>query len=194
MVSGVYVILNTVNGRRYVGSSVDIPQRWREHLSRLRREVHVNLALQADWLAHGPNAFHWQVSEWVDGPKALRIAAEQRHLDAAENCYNAAERAGSGPRDGFRHTPESIATMRRVAQGKRGKSPETRARIVASRRGQRLSPAHKEKIGLALRGKPRDAQSAAMKGKPWSLARRHAHDPNRVPHAEYISNKPNHHV
>lgn len=29
--SGVYMILDTVSGRRYIGSAVNIPKRWKEH-------------------------------------------------------------------------------------------------------------------------------------------------------------------
>lgn len=44
--AGVYQILNIVNNKRYIGSSVDIPKRWREHLHSLRQNVHCSRYLQ----------------------------------------------------------------------------------------------------------------------------------------------------
>lgn len=45
-ICGVYKITNKETGKFYIGSSVDIRQRWYAHKSKLRRGVHSNQHLQ----------------------------------------------------------------------------------------------------------------------------------------------------
>lgn len=52
MTCGIYAIVNKVNGKRYVGKSIDIEVRWRGHLSQLR-----NKARSKDCNRHLYNAF-----------------------------------------------------------------------------------------------------------------------------------------
>lgn len=42
MDAGIYEIRNAVNGKRYVGSSVRIKKRWRDHRSALNGRKHEN--------------------------------------------------------------------------------------------------------------------------------------------------------
>jgi len=204
--TGVYIILNLLNGRAYVGSSVHVPQRWREHLSALNLGKHANIALQSDWNQHGSRAFSWsQVEKSETRNDAIR--AEQRHIDAHANLYNAARRAGSGPRDGFKHTPESRAKMSATKKG-RPKSAEHRQKLGDSRRGvpnpahgdrlrgRKHAPEHCAAIARGNTGKTHTDEhknymrqlmtgrnvtwgasiSAGKRGKPWSQARRASFD------------------
>lgn len=43
---GIYQITCTRTGKRYIGSSVDIPKRWTSHFWHLRRNRHHNIHLQ----------------------------------------------------------------------------------------------------------------------------------------------------
>lgn len=54
--AGIYMIVNKVNGKRYVGSSRNCHRRKSEHLSRLRRNAHINSKLQAAWNKYGITA------------------------------------------------------------------------------------------------------------------------------------------
>lgn len=45
MDAGIYEICNTVNGKRYIGSSVRIKERWRAHRSALDGGKHENQKL-----------------------------------------------------------------------------------------------------------------------------------------------------
>lgn len=40
--SGIYLITNTVNGKQYIGSAVNILRRWDEHRCRLNEWSHAN--------------------------------------------------------------------------------------------------------------------------------------------------------
>jgi group I intron endonuclease len=166
-VSGVYAIVNLATGRRYVGSSVDIPRRWREHLHRLRHNQQPAEAFQREWNEQGEAAFGFVILETVEGGKDALVAREQFHIDATTDLYNVSRRAGTGPRDGFKHCPESVAKMVASRAGYRH-TPESRARISAARKGKSC-PKH----NAALRGRTpsletRAKMSAARKGVPRS--------------------------
>jgi hypothetical protein len=62
---GVYVIENTETGRAYVGASVNVFQRLREHISGLNKGQHPTTDLQADWGRLGPCAFAFRAVELV---------------------------------------------------------------------------------------------------------------------------------
>ena len=50
---GVYMIKNKVNGKLYIGSSVDIQKRWINHRIYLRNNKHHSFQLQQDWNEYG---------------------------------------------------------------------------------------------------------------------------------------------
>jgi hypothetical protein len=47
--SGIYKIVNEVNGKYYVGSSKNIVSRYKSHMYQLRRNIHKNVDLQYDY-------------------------------------------------------------------------------------------------------------------------------------------------
>ena len=57
MNSGIYKITNKVNGKFYIGSSVDLKDRWRRHRSHLKNGSHVNTHLQRSYNKYGKEAF-----------------------------------------------------------------------------------------------------------------------------------------
>lgn len=94
---GIYGIRHIESGCIYVGSGVKIPQRWKEHLSDLRRGEHVNRRLQRAWDKYGESAFEFFVIEPVDTPEMLLIR-EQYWIDrywGRDTCFNLNPTAGS---------------------------------------------------------------------------------------------------
>lgn len=67
--SGVYVIKNTINGKAYVGSSISIRKRFKNHRFQLTKGSHHSLSLQQDWNTYGESAFEFTVLEMIDTPK-----------------------------------------------------------------------------------------------------------------------------
>ena len=57
MEAGVYLISNSVNGKCYVGSTIHLDQRRKEHFSRLANNKHVNAHLQNAFNKYGREAF-----------------------------------------------------------------------------------------------------------------------------------------
>lgn len=66
MEAGVYLISNNVNGKCYVGSTIHLDQRRREHFSKLASNKHINAHLQNAYNKYGREAFDFEVLETID--------------------------------------------------------------------------------------------------------------------------------
>lgn len=164
-ISGIYAITNTLNGKQYIGSSIDIEHRWGVHRSYLKRGTHHAFKLQRAWLKYGPDAFEWTVLEIVLPLSEMLLAREQQYFDTLQPRYNSALIADSTSSD-----PDVRA---RISQAMRGMvfTTERRAHISAALKGKRLSKAHRLKItenqrGRALTPEWREHISASMKDNP----------------------------
>lgn len=155
--SGVYEIVNSVNGKRYIGSASCFRTRWNGHKAELRRGVHHSQHLQAAWDKYGAQAFVFKPF-LVCAPCDL-LYYEQRAIDAIAPEYNYAKVAGSPL--GVRHTAETKARISVAGIG-RIVSAETRAKISIANKGKTLSPEHRAKI------------SAAKMGNTYNRGRRHS--------------------
>lgn len=65
MISGIYQIRNTVNGKYYIGRSINCNRRWKNHRSSLRKGNHCNSKLQNAWNFYTEENFHFEVV-WED--------------------------------------------------------------------------------------------------------------------------------
>jgi len=80
--SGIYCICNLVNGKLYIGQAADFKLRWRGHISRLNRgSKYSNPHLLAAWKKYGPEAFVFEVIEYVPKDKELLKEREQYWMD-----------------------------------------------------------------------------------------------------------------
>ena len=66
--SGVYQILCIPTAKIYVGSSLNISERWWEHRWDLRRGTHHSRYLQRAWDKYGEEAFVFSILEYVEDP------------------------------------------------------------------------------------------------------------------------------
>ena len=115
VVCGVYVITCLRNGKQYVGSSDNIPNRWRVHRTRLDRGIHPSELMIEDWDTFGEVSFTFRVLERViRGPAGDHLdalmEAEQRWIDKLRPAYNTLTEAGSS--SGYKHTDEAKEKMR----------------------------------------------------------------------------------
>ena len=63
-VSGIYTITNKVTGKLYIGESLDIYRRWhKEHIPKLRKNLHYNSGLQSDFNKYGEENFEFEILE-----------------------------------------------------------------------------------------------------------------------------------
>lgn len=179
MNSGIYTITNNTNGHRYVGSSVDLKKRFRDHHHYLRNEKHDNSHLQRAWIKYGHLAFKFQILFYCD--PEMCITFEQMAMDALRPEYNIAPIAGSCL--GVKFGPHSEETRARMSEAQKGRvfseehraklsvagkghkvseetlakmksrkvSKETKAKIGAVRRGRKLSDEHKANISAGVK-------------------------------------------
>lgn len=158
MITGIYQITNTANGKCYVGSAVRFNSRWKLHQTQLSRGEHHSVVLQRAWDKYGEDAF--QFKRLLICSKEHLLWFEQRALDALKPAYNICKVAGSVR--GYRHSDEAKAAAAERARGntnRRGrKEPqEVCERISAARKGKGigrvLDAATRGKIAAAQRGR-----------------------------------------
>ena len=63
MMSGIYLIKNTVNNKIYIGSSINLINRNYKHFWMLRKGIHDNNHLQNSYNKHGESSFIFEVLE-----------------------------------------------------------------------------------------------------------------------------------
>jgi group I intron endonuclease len=149
--SGIYEIVNLVNGKRYVGSAVNLSLRWRQHLRGLRAKQHANRHLQSSFDKHGEASFEFRVIEMCD--TGALIDQEQAAIDRLNPAFNICQTAGS--------------TRGRVHTG------ETKAKIGARLRGSKRDPLVVEGIAAQLRGRSRPDLSARLVGNEHAKGHQH---------------------
>lgn len=143
MTCGIYCIVNTQDGKVYVGSSVSIGRRMNQHKVGLRRGSHHSQYLQRAFDKRGGEAFVWTILESC--PAESLCEREQFWMDAlaaadSRTGYNMCPAAGSTL--GMKFGPLSAEHREKIAAGHRGKtvSVEHRAAIGAARKGRKLPP------------------------------------------------------
>lgn len=172
--AGVYRITHTLDGRVYVGSSIDLQRGLKEHLQRLQRGAHSNVNLQVAWDSSEPALFEFVVLDRQSltplppSPEVfyrLRVE-EQRWMDelgAAKTGYNRSPSAHGNA--GVKHLPETIEKMKAaiaVSEKRKARAlamvgqrfPDhayVNARIANT--GRKLSPARIEALRVASTGR-----------------------------------------
>lgn len=81
---GVYKITCTVNTKFYIGSSKNILERWKQHISELENGKHVNRYLQNCWNIYGVSAFRFEILELTK--ESERTKVEQAKIIGTK-CY-----------------------------------------------------------------------------------------------------------
>jgi group I intron endonuclease len=113
---GIYLITNTVDGKRYVGQSANIRGRWYTHRWALQRNRSGSRRLQNAWNRHGEASFEFTVLCLVPDVGALD-AWEQWYFDALAPEYNISRRPGTR-----RGVPQPLDAVARTAAQMRGAS------------------------------------------------------------------------
>lgn len=77
---GIYRIVNLVNGKKYVGRSVNFRNRFHGHKSALNRNKHCNPHLQNSWNKYGSDSFSFEIVNYGYETETLELY-EQFFLD-----------------------------------------------------------------------------------------------------------------
>lgn len=109
---GVYLFLNRVNGKSYIGSSVNLRKRFNLHLAGKKS----NPLLQSAFLKYGVENFVFIILELVS-LKVTLLKREQFYLDLLKPEYNILTFAGS--LKGYKHSETTIQKLREENLGKK---------------------------------------------------------------------------
>lgn len=93
-VAGIYSITSKHNGKQYVGSSIYIGQRWKEHSNQLKKNKHKSPHLQNHFNKYGVEDLIFEVLEEVIDASLL-IEREQHYMDLLNPKFNCCPAAGS---------------------------------------------------------------------------------------------------
>ena len=129
--SGIYKIENSVNGKLYVGSSSEIPNRKYNHFNTLRKNEHPNSHLQNAYNKYGKDAFEFAILEEVKDLTQL-ILREQYWMDLAQ------------------HEESRLYNHQLTANPSLGhaKSPVTSARISATLKRRGIKPPSRKGVRM----------------------------------------------
>jgi group I intron endonuclease len=190
----IYKIINTVNGKFYVGSTTNTRERFRTHRNKLRRNKHHTKHLQAAWNKYGESMFVFHVVEEIPDGQSLQDAEDVWLLAhvGQPNCYNAGLRSGAPWRGAEKGShpnfgkPLSEEMKQSISEGlkehyseydhpRSGKthSEETKAKISASKLANPVKPwlgktrdeETRKKIGDAQRGVKKAPRTISEEGR-----------------------------
>lgn len=110
----VYRIVNTINGKCYVGQTSGLDHRISNHMYCLKRGAHSNYRLQADYNEYGAVAFQVEIiEEHVSrNDTYTRERYWMRHFNSEIDGYNITQ-SGGAPRD-EKPTPEVVTITREI--------------------------------------------------------------------------------
>ena len=149
IISGVYKITNKTNGHSYIGSSVDIHERWVTHRWYLNLHKSHNIAFQRAWEKYGEESFDFSILLICD--KENTTMYEQIYLDYYKPEYNIAIDALC-PNKGMKLSEEH---KRKIGEtnSKHKMSDEQKEFLRQFHAGIPLSEEHKRKISEGNKGK-----------------------------------------
>ena len=159
---GVYAITNTINGKVYIGSTVNLDRRCKAHIRMLRAGTHHSPKLQAAWNKHGESVFTFTILS--ECSRELCGLIEQTMIDkfdAANSGYNIQPKVFITPDDICKsqaasnkpkpvRPPCSEETKKKISQANKGNqawvgrhhSEETKAKLRADRTGVAMVKCH----------------------------------------------------
>lgn len=115
--AGVYMFFNLINGKMYIGSSINLDRRFRVHISNIGK---IRLPLPLSINKYGPDSFAFIILQCFesseDEVRNICLSLEQYFIDLYKPDYNILKLAGSS--QGFKHSPETILKLKAMHIGK----------------------------------------------------------------------------
>ena len=93
MESGIYKISSIDTGDFYIGSSINIKDRWIRHKKDLNKNRHHSIFLQMAWNKYGKSNFLFEVLQYCKKEECVMI--EQLYIDSMKPCYNMSKSSSS---------------------------------------------------------------------------------------------------
>lgn len=128
--SGIYCWINMLNGKYYIGSAVDLGNRFNDYFQDSYYKSRSNTLIVRSILKYGIGNFALVILDFVD--KDDLLSREDHFIQTLNPEYNILQNAGNSL--GYNHTPESIEKITQSALG-RTHSVEVRKAMSESRMG-----------------------------------------------------------
>lgn len=161
----IYQIKCIINDKVYIGSSIDLKNRWKCHRHHLRAGTHHSITLQLAWKTYGESKF---IISTLESCSVQEQYAREKHwidkMQAAsiEHGFNICPNPKT--REGLPHTAETKAKISLSNKGKK-KTAEHIRRIVEKNRGRVVSDETRQKLSEAAKGRKwTDEQRASVRG------------------------------
>lgn len=166
---GIYCIENLKSGKKYIGKSLNIEARWREHKHFLRHGTHGNRHLQSSWNKYGEESFKFYVvqestREQIDELEKVWI----EKLNTYNEGYNLTK--GGDGQCGRYLTEEQKKHLSEINMGEKNpnyglkRSEETRRLMSKAMRHKRrpMTEEHKKKISEGCKGVDHSTQNKSV--------------------------------
>lgn len=144
--AGVYQIYNTETGKRYIGSSINVERRLKEHYRNLKKHKHCNQHLQNAWNKYEEYLI-FEPLEYCEPDECLKL--EQQYID----YYNSANRE-----NGYNIDTQAASAGKHL-------SDETKDKIRQKATGRKWSDELRQNWLKSNIGKKKPKQSETMKKK-----------------------------
>lgn len=129
---GVYKITNNVNGKVYIGQSINIKERWNDHIKSLNRRDSHSILLQRAWNKYKQENFSFEILELCSEDELDDVEVKYiEFCDAINNGYNIEP-------GGNKNKHLSEETKKKIGDANRGRhhSEDTRQKMSESRMGE----------------------------------------------------------
>jgi group I intron endonuclease len=163
-VSGIYIIINTINNKTYIGKTIDIKNRRKQHLNNLRNNKYINnnqpTHLQSAWnkyvRLYGEEVFIFGIIEECDKDKLNdkeKYWINYYQSNNREYGYNKTE-GGDGGNTWDKNSNKKL-TSGKISLANKGKkrSEETKKNISNAVKGKKRSEETKKNISNGKKGK-----------------------------------------
>lgn len=153
---GVYKITNNINGKVYIGQSINIQNRWKDHVNTLNRKDSSCTLLQRAWNKYKQENFSFEILELCSEDELDNVESKYiEFYDTINNGYN----IESGGNKNKHLSEETKQKIREAHLGMKA-SEETRKKMSESRMGdknpmygQTHSDVARKKISDAAKGR-----------------------------------------
>ncbi len=162
---GIYKIKNIINNKVYIGSSINILDRKRTHLYKLRKNKHENNHLQNSFNKYGEKNFIFSII--IECDKEKRGEEEEKFIE----LYNSINRKfGYNICSKFNNKIVSEETKKKLSFRARNRTKEHQKKLSESKKGWKPSKETRRKMSLSHKGKfpseeTRKKMSISGKGK-----------------------------
>ena len=114
--SGIYQIRNIIDGKRYIGSSINVKTRMKDHRNQLLRVGHSNIHLQRAWNKYGEESFVFEIVQRCQKEDLLFSEQSEINKYPFNTLYNLIITAERGV--GFTHCKETREKLSKAGMGR----------------------------------------------------------------------------